>query len=297
MNKLMHLFLLIFGCVSVAAAQSDDWSGFYAGGNTFGSSDKLDVGATLQVNQKTNLFVAGRGVVVVPGTSRDFAASQRTTEWNGGGQAGYQWQIGKVVFGGEGDFNPFHRTANVSQSQQLPGSLLVPSSNISARTEARISREFSLRGRAGVAFGKTLIYGTGGYGSAQVRATNIGSYSNPSGTAPVACAPFDNPCVQYQAGAEGPVITTSSQSKTMNGWIAGGGLEQKFGKRWSIGFEYRHTDLGSKTFTPTNATTINTGPEALGTNGGKSALGNVAHGPTLVSVRSDSFAIKVNFHF
>src|SRR5690242_5298457 len=104
MNKLFFLFLLIFTCLSSVVAQPDDWSGFYVGGNGSASSDKSDAGATLQINQITNLQVTGRGLVVIPATTRDFAEAKRKINGSGGGQAGYQWQIGKFVFGGEGDF-------------------------------------------------------------------------------------------------------------------------------------------------------------------------------------------------
>ena len=92
-------------------------------------------------------------------------------------------------------------------------------------------------------------------------------------------------------------MTTAGQSKNMGGWTAGAGVEQKLGRRLSLGFEYRHTDLGSKTFTPTNATTVNNGPETVGTNGATGLLGSVASGPTRISLKSDSFRVRVNFHF
>ena len=83
----------------------------------------------------------------------------------------------------------------------------------------------------------------------------------------------------------------------MNGWNVGGGIERKFGKRLSIGFEYRHTDFRSKTFTLSNQTTVNTGPETKGDNGGTGILGSVSTGPTLISLKSDSFGVRLNFHF
>ena len=84
----------------------------------------------------------------------------------------------------------------------------------------------------------------------------------------------------------------------MSGWNVGGGIERKFGNRLSIGFEYRHTDLRSKTFAPTNGTVVNTGASVAGTNGViPDTQGQVSSGPTLISLKSDSFSVRFNFHF
>lgn len=299
MKKLFMFFLLIFMNALFLAAHpvnaQEEWKGFYAGGNGFVSSDQSAASAALQINQISNLFVSGRGIVVVPGTTRDFTASKRKTNGNGGVQTGYQWQAGKFVFGGEADLNPFHRTFSVSQSFQIPNTILAPASTVTAQRDAQLSSELSLRGRAGVAFGKTLVYGTVGYDNARVQLKYTDSYTNPGGITPAGCGTAPNVC--FNSGPEGPVITTASQSKNMGGWTAGAGVEQKFGKRLSIGFEYRYTDLGSKTFTPANAATANTGPETVGTNGATGLLGSVVSGPTRISLKSDSFGVRVNFHF
>lgn len=65
MNKLAFLFLTIFACASLMAAQSAstsrDWKGFYVGGNASASGDKTDASETLLINQGSGVFVAGRG--------------------------------------------------------------------------------------------------------------------------------------------------------------------------------------------------------------------------------------------
>src|SRR6476659_6057892 len=85
---------------SAASAQTN-WTGFYAGVSGFGSRAKLDATDTLFVNQISNLFVVGRGIVVVPGTSRDLDASGSKTNAHLGGQLGFQWQTGQFVLGAE----------------------------------------------------------------------------------------------------------------------------------------------------------------------------------------------------
>lgn len=294
MRKKLTLQVLLFTCALLLSAQStraqsDEWDGFYVGGNVGASSDKSDAEATLTINQVTNLFVTGSGLVVVPATSRDFAASRRETNWSGGGQAGYQWQSGGFVFGFEGDVNPFRRTVSVTQSFQLPQTLLTPNTSVEARRDVRLSREFSIRARAGGAFGRTLVYGTFGYGLAHVQVSSTDAFLNPGG-ATLTSSPAN-------LGPSGPVVTTAEEEKNTGGWTGGVGIERKLGAHVGIGFEYRHSDYRSGTFTLGNQTTVNTGPDARGTNGVAGLPGGVSTAPTRVSLKSDSFGVRVNFHF
>ena len=296
----MYRFLIaaavLFAFALPLSAQSTDhWTGFYIGGNAAASSDKADAEAVLQINQVTNLFVSTRGIVVVPSTAREFAASRRKTNWSGGGQIGYQWQVGGFVIGPEADFNPFQRTVSLSQSEQLPPTVLTPNTSYEARRDVRISREFSIRARAGAAFGKNLVYGTFGYSRARVRVTSIDTFINPGGqTAP--CTPLSS-CSQFNLPGSGPVVTTAREEQSMDGWTGGFGFARKLGKRVSVGFEYRRTDYRSKTFALDDQATVNTGPEPVGTNGVAGLSGGVVTDPTRVSLKNDYFGVRVNFHF
>ena len=279
--------------VSAASAQTN-WTGFYVGVSGQGSRDRIAADATLAIGQITNLQVTGRGLVVVPGTTRPFAASRTETNWNGGGQVGYQWQSGNVVFGAEADFDPFRRDVTVMQSQQLPFTALTPPTTIESVRNMRLDQEWTARARLGIALGRTLVYATGGYANARAALTSVDSFTNPGGPA-APCAPA--PC-QANLGPEGPVVTTSSAPRRrMGGWTGGGGFEQQLGAHFSIGLEYRHTDLGAKTLSPVGGTAVNTGPETHGDNGATGLLGQVFTGPTHVSLRSDAIALRLNFRF
>lgn len=304
MYRLLFVTLLVSLGATQALAQSSsagakEWKGFYAGGNVSASRDKADAAATLQVNNISGLRVGNIITVIVPGFLQDFAASRRETNWGGGFQAGYHWQGGRFVFGPEADFNPFHRTVTVSQNFSH-ATALTPSATVAARRDIRLSGEFSLRARAGVAFGKTLIYGTGGYAQARVRVSVNDSFINPGGHPPICDNPNSgaNCSPGLTLAASGPVITTASESQNMGRWAGGVGFEHKFGARVSVGFEYRHTDLRDKTFALSNQTTVNTGPPPRGTdNRPTESTGSVNTGPTRVSLKSDSFGVRVNFHF
>ncbi len=87
----------------------------------------------------------------------------------------------------------------------------------------------TVRGRLGYAFGRVLVYGTGGfaYGDAHLRADYNGDLLSAGGT--------------------------------QTGWVAGGGIEYKINPAWSVKTEYQYIDLGSANLTDaaTGVTTNN----------------------------------------
>ena len=290
-----------------ASAQTDDdaWSGFYIGGQATGSSDSVDASATLLTNQTSTLYVVGRGLVVGPGRADNFAASDRDTGITGSVFGGYQRQLGNIVIGIEGDFTPLRRSVSAAQTFTDPPTALTPSTSISARRDVRLDDRWSARLRLGYAAGKTLFYATGGYARTRARVTDIDSFTNPGGLAAIGvCGANNTPC-QFNSGPEGPVVTTGSASRALSGWAAGGGIERKIGKSLSVGIEYRRTDLGGKTFAPSNSVTVNTGPTTMGDAGGlfgsglgvTGLLGMVQTGPTRIKVRSDALSLRLALHF
>ena len=81
----------------------------------------------------------------------------------------------------------------------------------------------SLRARAGLIAGNALLYATGGLA--------IGQHS------------FD----AYEFESE---TNSESFDETMVGWTAGGGVEYAFTSNWMARIEYRYTDFGDVTITP-----------------------------------------------
>jgi opacity protein-like surface antigen len=291
---LRHWIAAAAALIPAAAAQAQpiDWTGFSIGVNGALSRDRAGTSGNLQINQISGLFVNGRGIVIVPGTTRSFAASGRTGYLLGGAQLGYRWQSGNFVFGGEADFDPFERDVSAFIGQVLPQTALTPQVTIGAQRDVRIGREFTLRARAGYAFGRTLVYATGGYANARVRVDSFDSYNNPGGPA-TPCTP----ACQANLGPEGPVLTAASERHAMGGWTAGAGVDQAIGSHFSIGLELRHTDLGARDFALTGQTITNFGPETHGDNGGTGQLGSVSTGPTRVSLRNDAISLRLNFRF
>lgn len=115
-----------------------------------------------------------------------------------GGYAGANWQWGNFVVGAEADaLYPFRdgTAGGLTAEQGLNG---------------------SLRGRAGIALDRFLVYGTGGVAATDLELSNA-------------------------AGSDDDVLL---------GWTAGAGVEGMLSDNITARIEYRYTDYGEETFTP-----------------------------------------------
>jgi outer membrane immunogenic protein len=143
-------------------------------------------------------------------------------------QAGYNWQVGNVVYGLASDLSWF----NLSGMRQF-------SANYSAANQGNASRSgniytvgtsfasnslFTLRGRLGFTETNLLPYVTGGLALTNFRMAD--SYAANGGA----------------LGAFGGGGGSSSDQRT--GWTIGGGLEWAVNDHWSIKGEYLFVDLG-----------------------------------------------------
>jgi len=143
-----------------------------------------------------------------------------------GGQAGYNYQIGRYVMGIEGDYGFMNARGGVSCPNQFFFSC-----------QADADRLGSLTARAGVTWGRALFYAKGGVAFGDVTAQtsqNTGAAVPPSGT---------------------PV---NGESKWLTGWTIGGGMEFALTDRWSAKAEYMYYDLGDERFQIDNGLVVNT---------------------------------------
>ncbi|MCI0598687.1 MAG: porin family protein [Beijerinckiaceae bacterium] len=128
----------------------------------------------------------------------------------GGAHLGYNLQIGQWVAGLEGDVDGtnFRRTSGPDP--------------IFGDTFFRIRKDIegSVRGRAGIAWDRVLLYATGGVAFAGIDT----SYTSPVG--------FDG------------------FSRTRVGFTVGGGIEYAVTNNWSVRAEYRFSDFGRLTDLP-----------------------------------------------
>ena len=174
-----------------------NWSGFYIGANGGGAWA-----------HKCFTFVPAVGLPVPEGC-------HDATGGVAGGQIGFNWQTGPVVFGVEfqGDW------------AQLTGSnVSVGFPGFTNRT--RINSIFDVTGRVGYAWDAALLYVKGG--GAWVRD-------------------------RYDSRLTATGALVDNATETRSGWVIGVGFEYGFTPNWSVGVEYDHFDFGSRNvnfFTP-----------------------------------------------
>jgi outer membrane immunogenic protein len=144
--------------------------------------------------------------------------STRTRQTGGtfGGQVGYNWQSQNFVYGLEADANWV--SSRGSESRRPVSSLVL--------YETRLSWLATARARAGVAFGRTLVYGTGGLA--------VGGVENNWGST---------------------TATAIAYSDTRVGWTAGGGIEHFISNpHITVKAEALYVDLGRTTVVETSGT-------------------------------------------
>lgn len=198
-----------------------NWSGFYGGVN-------LGYGWG---NNDTDLADA----TPVPNAGATDLASQsmsgRSSGVIGGGQIGYNWQIGSFVTGLEADIQGSALKGSATQAKLAtvtPSIGLFPVS-IDGSSEQKLSWFGTFRGRVGMTITPDLLlYGTGGLAYGQV--DNSGNVERSIPLVPMSTFP-------------------ASTSGTRVGWAAGAGAEWMFARGWSAKVEYLHVDLGNASAT------------------------------------------------
>jgi outer membrane immunogenic protein len=190
-----------------APSTVQNWTGLYGGVNAGYSWGRTDLGYAL-------------GGIPPVGTTLD------PNSFIGGGQVGYNWQVGSMVLGVEADVAWRDGTDSATFTVGAAFATLNGEQNWGA----------TLRPRIGFAANNWLIYGTGG-----------AAFGN-----------FKHSLTESVAGA----TRTVADSETKAGWTAGGGVEYAFRNQWSLGVEYLFLDFGSTTlaqpaagpFAPSTAT-------------------------------------------
>ena len=203
--------------VYAAPAPIFTWTGFYIG---------LNAGYTWSDRNVISLFttdtgIGGFGAGQLNGAFPFTVASKRDG-FIGGGQIGYNWQMGAAVFGLEADIQ------GIAASKTNVG-YFVPVAGW-APTFSNYSRSLdwlgTVRGRLGFTIApQFLLYGTGGlaYGG-----TTLGF---------AATGPTWGP----------PMAVATNLSKISVGWTAGVGAEYAFSNNWSAKVEWLYYDLGRQT--------------------------------------------------
>jgi outer membrane immunogenic protein len=170
-------------------------------------------------HHNSNLGVENFELGTLEGTA---AAKSSSSGAFNGAQIGYNWQRMNVVFGIEADIDlaDIHDKAAVGT--------FFGATVADGKTKSALDYFGTLRGRLGFTAGRILIYGTGGLAFGGVK--DELSAINISGNL---------------------AANSVSNSKTAEGWAAGGGIEYALTPAVSLRTEYLHIDLGSTTLNQT----------------------------------------------
>jgi outer membrane immunogenic protein len=196
-----------------AAPIYGNWTGCYVGGNVGGvwEHNSTPIGIVDPTGIATAAFLAG----AIPNSY-----SYDRSSWLGGGQLGCNYQVTNWVLGIETDFDGTNLNGGRTTNTAIPA--FFP---ITSNVTQRMDWIGTTRGRLGVkASDRILAYVTGGVAYAHV---------------------VDSYFLSNVAGG-GPVSSFASNTRTLVGWTAGGGLEFGIG-RWSVKSEALYYDLGSST--------------------------------------------------
>ena len=189
------------GSLKDASLASRSWTGPYVGASAGGTAGNT------------------------PWTHGDASVDPDYAGYLAGLQAGYNYQLGRVVAGVEGSYS----WSNARGAGHTP----IDVNDATTYTNGNLTFEDQLlslgtvTGRLGYTFGPALVYAKGGWAFGQLKET-------------VQIIPI--PGFPMPGNGVDPSIIWA------NGWTAGGGMEIALSDSWSAKAEYMHYELGKKSF-------------------------------------------------
>jgi outer membrane immunogenic protein len=197
---------------AVAIDPATNWSGFYLGVNAGYGWGRSSLNSTVA----GGFGIPANGALVAGLDTLRLSPKGFT----GGGQAGYNWQVGRFVFGVEAEFDYLGL-----RSTQTGSGVFIGGGNFTVTNSVKTDWLFTARPRLGYAFDRTLIYVTGGLAVTEVK---------------------------YGSSLVTPAfaVNNDANSSTVRaGWTAGAGLEYALLNNWSVKAEYLYADFGSVSMT------------------------------------------------
>jgi len=274
----------------VYAAPVYSWQGFYVGA-TAGyarSSNQADYSYGVPVDSEAAPLIAG---ALAGGYLPTRLGSKNNGGFTGGVTAGYNFQSGSFVYGVEADVQSLKTKSSSFASGDMPGTVQIrpqiiastPTGSYSddtvsfgAGTKGSANWLGTLRARAGIAFDRALVYGTGGLAFGGVKSKSwVGMNLHCQS---VDCSDPNNDLTAIWSG---------SDSKTKFGWALGAGIEYAISNSWSLKGEYLHYDLGKVSYALSPA---NSDAALITDNFG-------VEGAVRTKVQGDLFRIGLNYKF
>jgi outer membrane immunogenic protein len=188
-----------------------------------------------------------------------------------GGQAGCNYQMTNVVFGLEGEGYWSGIKGNLDASTNIySGSTLFATDVTHSQTENKY--DFTIAGRMGIAFDRTLVYGKGGWAWGKFDALSSSGFTD------------------FPAGPTG--LSTTTWSGMLNGPLFGLGIEYLVTNNWTVKLEYNYIMYGTGSFSRTSCSTFsNSVPPTSCIGNGQSA------GNSPLGADKQLFKFGVNYKF
>jgi outer membrane immunogenic protein len=220
-----------------------EWTGFYIGLSAGGGFGLGGINNNVTSALCSVAFI-GLGCDLDQASSAAVAAvpggfdRTKPSGFIGGGQIGYNYQMGWFVWGVEADFSGADisgsnsKTATATVVDVIAPAVIVNTATGTANQ--KLDWLGTLRGRVGfVPFTPLLVYATGGlaYGHVSIDTT----LSETATVTLLPGVPGVCPC---------SATSTASTSSTQFGWTVGGGAEWMFAPHWSLKAEFLYYDLG-----------------------------------------------------
>ncbi|HLX17378.1 MAG TPA: outer membrane beta-barrel protein, partial [Bradyrhizobium sp.] len=253
------------------------WTGFYigvhGGGGAMNDSNTSSFGSSSQV--PTNFL----GTSSVGNESIGSGGNNAFHGTGGlaGGQLGYNYQITNVVFGIEGEGywsgmkGTFDRSTNFFGDPPLSG-ILSRTDLVHLQTQNKY--DFTIAGRMGIAFDRTLVYGKAGWAWGKFDAFSSVSDNT---FAPVFATPTSS-------------LDTASWGGTLNGPLFGLGIEYLITNNWTAKLEYNYIVYGTRSFATLSCSSSTGSPSTCVGNGQSS-------GNTPLGADKQIFKFGVNYKF
>ena len=183
------------------------WAGFYIGGNAGGAWG--DISNSLRVSNGNPGYF---NPAAIAGVDASGSFGIDSDGFTGGGQIGYNFQPSNWVWGIEADLQ------SLDLRDSHGGEFRYTTNNAPYNLSNSISADwlFTLRGRVGYAFNRSLVYFTGGLAVTEI------DFAQTFSEQPFTAVP----------GAR------AKSSSTEVGWVIGGGWEYGFAQNWSLKGEY-----------------------------------------------------------
>jgi outer membrane autotransporter protein len=226
-----------------------NWAGLYAG-----AIGGAEAGHGSMYFPTSTWSVPGVGVFNENGGS---GSNMRPAGALGGGTLGYNWQLGRWVYGLEGD-GAWTGVQSSSQCQPLnpplPFGFSVNNSLFQTTCHDDINWTATVAARLGyLLMPHTLFYAKAGVAIAEEtfsESCNLGPLNGFNG--------FPPGTVQNCVNAAGAYVNNASSNTTAVGWTLGYGTEFAFTQHWTAKAEFDWIEFGHKSVTLSDGTAINT---------------------------------------